>query len=117
MITNEEYNQAVVRKGKAQEIIDIYNIQEREVFNNRLKSGQPFIDAELTYSRSHLCPCGYGLAYPSNCDLSHYWDCSAILKGIANPDVKHCGQLPFVFYEIKSENDEMTTRGVFKPQK
>lgn len=76
-----------------------------------------FTDDELVYSANQLCPCGHGLAYPKDCGPSHYWDCSAILKGIADKSVQHTGQLPFAFYYIKVESERNgTTRGVFKPR-
>lgn len=70
-----------------------------------------YTDEELRYSATSRCDCGAGLAYPKgkpfieiNC-----WDCSDILTGRAllkDPECKniHAGQLPFAFYEIKSED-------------
>jgi hypothetical protein len=66
----------------------------------------------LVYSATARCPCGAGLAYdPAYEDessvfrgpLSGHWDCSAILLGTADPAVQHTDQLPFAFYEIKTE--------------
>lgn len=59
---------------------------------------------KLVYAAHSCCPCGAGLAYERSSDpFRGYWDCSAILLGTARSDVKHTAQLPFVFYEIKSE--------------
>ena len=67
-----------------------------------------YAEAELTFSSDARCPCGAGLAHPTGCGSRHYWDCSDILMGLAilkdEPgSVQHTGQLPFTFYEIKSE--------------
>jgi hypothetical protein len=67
----------------------------------------------LVYAATKRCPCGAGLAYEkdgeSGVPISGYWDCSAILLGEAIPSgapgsVQHTARLPFVFYEIKGEN-------------
>lgn len=120
MITEQQYTEAVAQRKQAETIINEYHKQSDVAFKERLESGVPFTDDELRYSAVALCPCGHGIAYPKNCPMNHYWDCSAILKGIADPSVKHTDQLPFMFYEIKSEDQPSangsTTRGVFKPQ-
>lgn len=117
MITEQEYQQAVAQKNEAQQVIDQHLQEQRDAFENRLATNPIFTDEELRYSRFTLCPCGHGLAYPKDCGIGHYWDCSAILKGIADKNVTHTGQLPFAFYNIKAENEQSTTRGVFRPQK
>jgi hypothetical protein len=67
---------------------------------------------DLVFSAHTRCPCGAGLAYDPNGEsgrpIQGFWDCSDIILGIAAPQdaqapVQHTGQLPFVFYEIKSE--------------
>jgi hypothetical protein len=64
----------------------------------------------LVYAAHNRCPCGAGLAYEKPADpFKGAWDCSAILLGEAIPSgeagaVQHTALLPFVFYEIKSEN-------------
>lgn len=117
MITKEEYRQAKSQHDNAEKIIDQYHKERLEGFEQRLKDNPIFTDDELRYSRYTLCPCGHGLAYPKECGINHYWDCSAVLKGIADPNVEHTGQLPFAFYSVKAENDQESTRGVFKPRK
>jgi len=66
---------------------------------------------DLVYAAEARCPCGAGLAYKEGMD---YWDCSAILLGTADKKRNHTAQLPFVFWEIKSEDQPsangMTTR-------
>ena len=117
MITKEQYDQAIENQEKAQETINAYHKQNREAFASRLQENPVFTDDELFYSATSLCPCGHGLAYPKDCGGSHYWDCSAILKGVANKEIEHTGQLPFAFYNIKGESERNgTTRGVFKPK-
>jgi hypothetical protein len=82
-----------------------------------------FTDDKLIYSAYARCPCGAGLAYPKDPTVRQcrawnpdtpflhwdHWDCSDILTGRAVPKGQeraktHTGQLPFAFYEIKSEN-------------
>jgi hypothetical protein len=117
MITEEQLKEAREGEKKAQEIIRQYFIERNEVFKKRLAENPIFTDEELRYSAVSLCPCGHGLAYPKDCNINHYWDCSAILKGIADKNVQHTAKLPFSFYNIKSENEQRgTTRGIFKPK-
>jgi hypothetical protein len=89
-----------------------------------------FTDDELIYAATARCPCGAGMAYWRGCGpygKDACWDCSAILKGEAIPfgqpgAVKHEDRLPFVFWNVKSEQqpsaDGMTTRpsGVAPPR-
>jgi hypothetical protein len=105
MITDEQYQKAKEQKDGAQDIINQYFKEKQLKFDERMKKNPIFTDDELIYSATARCPCGHGLAYPKDCGVHHYWDCSAILKGIAQPDIKHTAQLPFMFYDIKSESD------------
>lgn len=124
MSTQDQYNKACVQKKEAQEVIDEYFKEQKTIFDKRYaefqQGAKPFTDEELRYAAHKLCPCGHGLAYPKDCGIAHHWDCSAILKGIAEPDKKHTAQLPFAFYNILSEESPraagITTRGVFKPK-
>lgn len=117
MVSEEEYLQAVKQKEEAQAITQQYHKEQAEAFENRLKENPIFTDEELHYSAYQYCPCGHGLAYPKGCSPHHYWDCSGILKGIADPNVEHCGRFPFTFYNIKGESDRNgTTRGQFRPR-
>ncbi len=120
MVTKEQLDKAHQDKEAAEKVIQQYNKERAEEFEQRLKNNPIFTDEELVYSESALCPCGHGLAYPKNCGPFHYWDCSAILKGVANDEVKHTAQLPFTFYAIRAEGENpssiLTTRAVFKPK-
>jgi hypothetical protein len=120
MITKKQYEKAVSLRDMGQDLINAYNKQKIEAFQKRMQENPVFTDDELRYSAHDLCPCGHGIAYPTGCGSHHYWDCSAILKGIADPTVQHCAKLPFAFYSIKSEGQPSangsTTRGVFKPK-
>lgn len=116
MISEQEYKAAIQSKDDAEKTIDLYHKEKCEAFKQRLASNVPFKDEELFYSRSTLCPCGHGLAYPKECPAGHYWDCSAILKGIQDPAVKHTDQLPFFAYDVKGERAGETSRGVFRPR-
>lgn len=71
------------------------------------------MSTNLIYAATNRCPCGAGLAYiPGHEDRA--WDCSKILLGTADEEVTHTAKLPFIFYEIKSEQqpsaDGRTTR-------
>lgn len=92
----------------------------------------------LCYAATARCKCGAGLAYdpfgasggypeqgendsPFRGGLSGYWDCSAILLGTAIPkgqpgSVQHEDQLPFAFYEIKSENQPSAHGATTRPK-
>jgi hypothetical protein len=76
-----------------------------------------YTDKQLRYAATARCECGAGLAYPKDepLDLRGAWDCSAILTGRAVPSGQpgskvHIEPLPFMFYEIKSE-DQPSARG------
>lgn len=116
MITEEQYQQAVQARDQAQETISQYFQQQQRAFEIRMTENPIFTDEELIYSRFTLCPCGHGLAYPKGCGPWHYWDCSAILKGISERTVLHTAQLPFAIFDVKSESAESTTRGVYRPR-
>lgn len=68
------------------------------------------IEKRLVFAAYTRCPCGAGMAYdPTKFPKQSYWDCSDIILGKAVPKgqpgwVTHEGQLPFAFYEIKSED-------------
>ena len=118
MINEQEYLTATSKREESQKIINKYHKEQSDEFEKRLDNNPIFKDEELLYSAYTLCPCGHGLAYPKNCNFNHYWDCSAILKGIADKNVKHTAQLPFAFYDIKSESEYRgTTRGIYIPKK
>jgi hypothetical protein len=74
---------------------------------------------ELTYSAFHRCLCGKGLAYVPEAvrtgKVLGYWDCSGILLGTAEIGVTHTDKLPFVFYEIKSEEDNSANGYTTRP--
>ena len=65
-----------------------------------------YTDDDLRYAAYARCVCGAGLAYPKGYDLRdvHCFSCSDLLKGIKRPGVMHTEPLPFVFYEIKTED-------------
>ena len=80
----------------------------------KLKGGDFAVD-ELRFAATLWCPCGAGMAYPVGAmDMQGTWDCSAILMGTAAIEVEHSPALPFMFYEVKSEDqpsaDGQTTR-------
>ena len=76
----------------------------------------PFVDSELVYAAVARCDCGAGYAYPQHCGPFHYWDCSAIMKGVARTDMKHSPQYPFSFYDIKSEGQPSANGKTTRPK-
>lgn len=76
---------------------------------------------DLVYAAFARCPCGAGLAHIKNCGPQGNWDCSDILLGRAIPSgqpgaKQHTAQLPFVFYEIKSENQPSVNGATTRPK-
>lgn len=121
MITETEYKEAIDAKAEAQKTIDAYHTEKRDNFADRMKTNPIFTEDELVYSAGVRCPCGHGIAHPKDCGMHHYWDCSAVLKGVSDPSIRHSDRLPFAFYEIKSEKQPSaygnTTRGIVVPAK
>lgn len=81
----------------------------------RFKEKETYKPSELVYAAEARCPCGAGLAYPKGCGAHHYWDCSAILLGKAEPKdspaaMRHTAQVPFAFCKVRSERADATTR-------
>lgn len=81
----------------------------------RINAGNPFGLDELKFSAAARCDCGAGIAYPNDIGPRGFWDCSAILMGTADRGLKHCGQLPFAFYEIKSEGQPSAYGATTRP--
>ena len=63
-----------------------------------------FDASELIFAAFARCDCGAGMAYPVDIGIHGAWHCSAILRGTASREVKHTPPMPFVFYDIKSED-------------
>lgn len=87
---------------------------------------KPLTEADLTYAATARCPCGAGLAYKHRTAEPYspdgYWDCSDILLGRAIPSGQegaktHTGKLPFVFYEITSENQPSAEGQTTRPER
>lgn len=124
---SDKYAEADKLEAQAKEL-------RKEAHGERLEEGRKRPLAErLCYAATSRCPCGAGLAYdpfgasgghpekgendsPFVGVLSGYWDCSAILLGTqAPPPMKHTDQLPFSFYEIKSENQPSAHGATTRP--
>jgi hypothetical protein len=71
---------------------------------------------DLIYSAFHRCPCGAGMAYHRHANIQGNWDCSKILLGTADPSITHSAQLPFLFYEITSENQPSANGNTTRPK-
>ena len=115
-ITEYDYMHALDQKAEAEAVIHAYHRQQAQAFDDRLASNPIWRDDELRYSAMHRCPCGYGLAYPKGAHPHHYWDCAGILMGEEDANEQHTAKLPFIYYEIRGENDNMTTRGSVVPK-
>lgn len=85
--------------------------------NEISKRSGTFTDDELRYAAGARCRCGAGLAYVKNSNpFSGYWDCSDILTGRAkDKEVQHDAPLPFIFYEIKSEDQPSANGATTRP--
>ena len=85
---------------------------------------RPLRDNELIYAATTRCSCGAGIAYWKKAAPfgdTAYWDCSDILTGRAiasgqEGSVQHTAQLPFMFYEIKSENQPSARGATTRPE-
>ena len=117
MILKEQYDKAVADQKAAQDTINEFHSQKLKAFEQRMSTNPVFSEGELVFSAGSRCPCGYGLAYPNDCGMHHYWDCAGILLGKADPAVEHTGKLPFMSYDVKSESEHRgTTRGTVVPR-
>lgn len=119
MITKEEYEKARLEKQKLEDLMAQYHKEQRQLADERYKefsSGKYYQDEDLFYSAYSFCPCGHGLAYVKGPGSQTFWDCSGILKGIADSSVEHTGRLPFAFYDVKGESAGSSTRGRFQPK-
>jgi len=126
-MTEKEQLQSDIKNLEAQiepkrkRLNQIYQ-QEEDIVQNRIKQTRlgisKFNPEELIFAATNRCHCGAGLAYPKNIGINGHWDCSDILLGLADLESKrpnenyakveawdgnHTGELPFSFYEIKSE--------------
>ena len=72
-------------------------------------------ESKLVYSAAARCPCGSGLAYLQD-STDNYWDCAKIWLGTADHGVQHTAKLPFVFYEIKGENQPSANGATTRPK-
>ena len=112
MISDSEYKAALDQKEAAESVINQFHKERADAFDKRMQDNPIFTDDELRYAATARCSCGAGLAYPKGCPMTHYWDCSAILKGTADPAKTHSAQLPFAFYSIISEDQKSRSGGM-----
>lgn len=76
---------------------------------------------KLVYAAYSRCPCGAGLAYVVGCGGYGHWDCSDILLGTAIESgqpgaVTHTDRLPFIFWDIKSEQQPSSGGATTRPK-
>lgn len=122
--TNEELR-AVIEQGKQaeQEIGRRHadkakEIEERCQAIHRGEFDKRFTDDELVYAAGARCECGAGYAYPKSSGMRGRWTCSSVLKAEekALPPTMHSEDLPFVFYEVKSENQPSANGATTRPK-
>jgi hypothetical protein len=109
MITKEEYEAALIKLNEANIIIREFHKQENETVKEKIRNNHIFTDEELNYSAQALCRCSHGLAYPKGCPIDHYWSCSAVLKGISDDKIEHTINLPFMYYDVRGESEQLGT--------
>lgn len=64
----------------------------------------PYAERALVFAAYARCrTCSAGMAYHRGIGMRGAWDCSAVLTGQAADPENH-EHLPFMFYEVKSEN-------------
>ena len=71
--------------------------------SKRLEVGDTFKREELILAKHARCHCGEKLAYPRDIGKGGAWHCSTALMGTAT-HMKHDEPKPFVFWEIKGED-------------
>lgn len=76
----------------------------------------PFTLDELRFAAGARCTgCQLGLAYPKDVGFRGSWTCSGILLGSALHDATKHDSLPFMFYEIKSEDQPSANGATTRP--
>lgn len=117
------YEELLAEAKRHEDLASELKKQASELCRSELKA-KP-LAARLVYSAHARCPCGAGLAYDPVFEdensiyvgpLSGYWDCSAILLGTADQEVQHTEQLPFSFWDIKSENQPSVQGATTRPR-
>lgn len=105
----ERLQQISAQRGKA--------VQQR--IEAALKGRGDFKLDELRFAAYERCSCGAGFAYPVDIDIRlpnrACWDCSAILRGLAEHGSSHSNSMPFAFYEVKSENQPSANGATTRP--
>lgn len=97
-----------------------YRQTEEDIIDKRIEKAYTgngdFTLNELRFAAVTRCKCGAGMAYPKKIGFHGAWHCSAILLGNAEKKPIHDGAMPFMFWEIRSEDqsddETRTTRPV-----
>jgi len=96
------------------------DVQSRLSRIQRGDSLAAFVDTELVYAASARCMCGAGMAYPVGIGTHGSWHCSDILtlraltKGQDGASL-HTPEMPFAFYEVKSESQPSARGATTRP--
>lgn len=78
--------------------------------------GTPYTLEELRFAAGARCSgCKLGLAYPKDVGFHGSWTCSGILLGNAPKDETKHDAFPFMFYEIKSEDQPSAQGATTRP--
>lgn len=102
-----------------EELRKIYLQEAKEVkerIEKALQGNGDFTLDELTYAAYTTCDCGCGMAYPKNIGVQGAWYCSNILLGKASKETPHSGEMPFAFYEVKSEKQSSANGATTRPK-
>lgn len=115
----EEQSKPIKERLREIYIAESKAIEERVRDAKHLKAS--FALDELIFAATARCSCGAGLAYPKNVGMHGAWTCSDILLGRAKPkgdpeSKMHDGDLPFAFYEVKSENQPSAGGATTRPK-
>lgn len=83
--------------------------------------GRPLAE-RLCYAAYARCKCGAGFAYDPYGEGTEpfygpdAWECSKILLKTADPAVRHSAAMPFMFYEVKSEDQPSAGGATTRPK-
>lgn len=110
------------KKPLEEELRQIYLNEEKDVearLNACEQNKGKFGLDELRFAAYTRCSCGAGMCYPKDIGMHGAWYCSDILLGRAIPSgqegAKMHDKLPFMFYEIKSEDQPSANGATTRP--
>lgn len=110
---------------KRRELQNLHIQQQLEVHDKikrALAAKDSFNLEDLIFAATERCNCGAGYAYPHLIGAHGAWYCSDILLGrAAHKETKdgkiHSGEMPFIMWSIKSENQPSASGNTTRPSK